>query len=117
VPSLDHDRSPAGRPRRRSVAARVRPHAGARRSEDHRHRRASTPRVAARRPPHVDDRRPAPDRGLGLLTLFTAGVLAMVALITLTAIVGSWWVLVAVLVVDFGVTAAVLASIAKLLEN
>lgn len=117
MPRIDHDRSAADPRRRRSVAARIRPHAHASRRAGRCHRRAKAPSVAARRPPHAQDRRPGADRGLALLTLFTAGVLAMVALITLTAIVGSWWVLVAVLVVDFGVTAAVLAIIAKLLEN
>jgi hypothetical protein len=60
---------------------------------------------------------PVRDRGLGLLIMFTAGVLVMVALISLTAIIGSWWMLAPVMVIDFAVTAGVLAIIVRLLGD
>jgi hypothetical protein len=63
------------------------------------------------------ERRPTTDRGIGLLLIFTAGVLVMVGLITLTAIIGRWWMLGPVMVFDFVVTAAVLAIIARLLDD
>ena len=63
------------------------------------------------------EREPAMDRGIGLLLIFTAGVLVMVGLITLTAIVGSWWMLGAVMAIDLVVTAAVLAIIVRLLDD
>lgn len=59
---------------------------------------------------------PEQDRGLGLLIMFTAGALVMVALIVLTAVVDHWWMLVPVIAIDLAVTAAVLASIARLLN-
>jgi hypothetical protein len=60
---------------------------------------------------------PATDRGIGLLLIFTAGVLVMVALITLTAIVDSWWMLGPVMAFDLVLTAAVLAIIVRLLGD
>jgi hypothetical protein len=41
----------------------------------------------------------------------------MVALISVTAITGSWWMLAAVMVVDFAVTASVLAIIVRLMGD
>jgi hypothetical protein len=49
--------------------------------------------------------------------IFTAGVLVMVALITLTAIFGGWWMLPPVMAADFAVTAGVLAIIVRLLND
>jgi hypothetical protein len=49
--------------------------------------------------------------------MFTAGVLVMVALISVTAIIGSWWLLAPVMVVDFAVTASVLAITVRLLDT
>jgi hypothetical protein len=60
---------------------------------------------------------PKPDRGLGLLIVFTGGVLVMVALISLIAVVGTWWMLIPVMTIDFAVTVAVLASIVRLLDH
>lgn len=76
-----------------------------------RRRHRSKPSVPTHRP------KPIPDRGLGLLIVFTAGVLVMVALITLTAVIGSWWMLIPVMGVEFAVTAAVLAIIVRLLDH
>ena len=44
-------------------------------------------------------------------------MLVMVGLATLTAIVGRWWILVPVMVVDLTVTLAVLWSVARLLND
>jgi hypothetical protein len=75
-------------------------------------------RVVSPRPSSpIRERQPAADRGIGLLIIFTAGVLAMVGLITLTAIIGRWWILGPVMAFDFVVTAAVLAIIARLLDD
>ena len=59
---------------------------------------------------------PEQDRGLGLLIMFTAGALVMVALIVLTAAVDRGWMLIPVIAIDLVVTTAVLASIARLLN-
>ena len=77
----------------------------------------STPSVPARQPDPVRGCGPVQDRGLGLLIVFSAGVLVMVALVTLTAIIGRWWLLAPVMAVDIAVTAAVLAIIVKLLKD
>jgi len=68
--------------------------------------------------PSVPEDRPPPeqDRGLGLLIMFTAGALVMVALIVLTAAVDRGWMLIPVIAIDLVVTTAVLASIARLLN-
>jgi hypothetical protein len=60
---------------------------------------------------------PLRDRGLSLFTIFTVAMFVMVGLAVLTAIVGRWWILVPVMVVDLAATAAVLASIARLLAD
>jgi hypothetical protein len=52
-----------------------------------------------------------------LLAVFTASMLVMVGLATVTAVVGRWWILAPVMVVDLGVTTAVLASVARLLND
>jgi hypothetical protein len=57
------------------------------------------------------------DRGVGLLIVFTAGVLVMVALVTLTGAVNRWWILIPVIAIHLAVTAAVLAGIARLLND
>ena len=64
----------------------------------------------------VDSPRPS-DRGIGLLMIFTAGVLVMVGLITLTAIIDRWWMLGPMMAFDFAVTTAVLAIIVRLLDD
>ena len=44
-------------------------------------------------------------------------MLVMIGLAALTAIVGEWWILVPVMTVDLAVTAAVLASLVRLLNS
>ena len=77
-----------------------------------------------RPPPHASmralpdrDSSPIRDRGLTLLIVFTTAMLAIVGLAAITAVVGRWWILVPVMAVDLAVTAAVLASVAKLLND
>jgi len=57
------------------------------------------------------------DHGLTLLVIFTASALLIVALVVLIGAVGAWWTLIPVMLVDFAVTAAVLVTVAKLLED
>ena len=102
-------------------------------------RRASTARARAARPPararptaaghdrpppHAGTRAvpdsnspPIRDRGLTLLIVFTAAMLVIVGLAAITAIVGRWWILVPVMAVDLAATAAVLASVVRLLND
>jgi Flp pilus assembly protein TadB len=63
------------------------------------------------------DAAPLRDHGLSLIAIFTVAMLVMVGLAVLTAIVGQWWVLVPVMIVDLAATTAVLASIASLLGD
>jgi hypothetical protein len=69
--------------------------------------------------PSIPQRRPPPpgDRGLILLVVFTASALLIVALVILVGAVGSWWILIPVMTADFAVTAAVLVTVAKLIED
>ena len=76
-----------------------------------------TPPVSSQPSRQIPESRPAADRGIGLLIVFTAGVLVMVGLVTLTAVIGSWWVLGPVMAFDFVVTATVLAIIVRLLAD
>jgi hypothetical protein len=73
--------------------------------------------VSSPRSSQIRERRPAADRGIGLLIIFTAGVLAMVGLITITAVINRWWILGPVMAFDLVVTAAVLAMIVRLLGD
>ena len=72
---------------------------------------ATKPAIPERRPP------PLADRGIILLIVFTASALTIVALVVLVAAIGSWWTLIPIMAVDFAVTAAVLVTVAKLLED
>jgi hypothetical protein len=67
--------------------------------------------------PAIPERRPPADRGIILLIVFTASALTIVALVVLVAAIGSWWTLIPAMAVDFAVTAAVLITVAKLLED
>ena len=84
---------------------------------DRRDAELGTPVVSPRPSSQIRERRPATDRGIGLLLIFTAGVLVMVGLITLTAVIDRWWMLGPVMAFDFVVTAAVLAIIVRLLGD
>lgn len=99
---------------------------------DRRAARPSRPATGAR-PPHRDhrtsardgrpgrghERRPPPvaDRGLMLLIVFTASALTVVALVVLVAAIDSLWTLIPVMAVDFAVTAAVLITVVRLLND
>lgn len=79
---------------------------------------------ADRPPPHENapavgprDTSPIRDHGLTLLTVFTLAMLLVVGLATITAIVGRWWILIPVMAVDLALTGAMLASVAKLLND
>jgi hypothetical protein len=52
-----------------------------------------------------------------LLIIFTASALLIVALVVVVGAVGQMWVLAPIMVVDFAVTAAVLVTVATLLED
>jgi hypothetical protein len=68
--------------------------------------------------PDVESRSaPLTDRGLSLLIVFTASALTVVALVVLVGVVGEPWILAPVMAVDFGVTAAVLVTVARLLDD
>ena len=73
--------------------------------------RAAKPSIPERRPPA------SVDRGVILLVVFTSSVLTIVALVVLIGAIGRWWTLIPVMAVDFAVTAAVLVTVAKLLEG
>ena len=119
MPRVEHSLPHVDR-RVRGPAVRHRPFRRAPGRADERLPRAARVRPPTA-PPSVDrtERGESPgwDRGLGLLIMFTAGVLVMVALIVLTGAIASWWMLAPVMAVDFAVTAAVLASIVRLLND
>lgn len=78
--------------------------------------RLGTTPAAARHPP-MRRRRSAAD-GVGqLLSVFLAATLVMVAAVMIVGIVGRWWVLVPVMLVDFATTFGVVAYIARLLAD
>lgn len=57
------------------------------------------------------------DRGVGLLATFTVATLLMVAAITAVGLVGTWWVLAPVMLVDLGLTIRVVTGIGRLLSD
>ena len=57
------------------------------------------------------------DRGIGLLLAFVVAALVMVVAVAILAVVGSWRVLVPVMLVDFVATFAVIATIVHLLRD
>jgi hypothetical protein len=62
--------------------------------------------------------RRAARHGVGqLLSVFLAATLVMVAAVIVVGIVGSWWVLVPVMLVDFAATFGVVVYIARLLAD
>ena len=114
APRVEELRPPVDRHVGRAATTGVRPPrrghtTSARDGQDGRH--ATEPPVPERRPP------PPADGGLILLIVFTASALAIVALVVLVGAIGSWWILIPVMAVDFAVTAAVLITVAKLLED
>jgi fatty acid desaturase len=57
------------------------------------------------------------DPGIELLLAFVVAALVMVVAAAILAVVGRWWVLVPVMLVDFVATFAVIASIVHLLRD
>jgi hypothetical protein len=96
--------SPAARPERTSIPIR-------RQASDD----ASLPNTGA--PPADEASRPLRDRGVTLLAIFTGATLLIVALVCLVAGVDRWWILIPVMAVDLTVTGAVLAVMARLLND
>jgi hypothetical protein len=60
---------------------------------------------------------PLRDRGVSLLAIFTGATLFIVALVCLVAGVDRWWILIPVMAIDLTVTGAVLAVMARLLND
>jgi hypothetical protein len=56
-----------------------------------------------------------PDRGVGLLLVFSAATVTMVVAAALVGAVGRWWILVPVMLGHLALTVTVLATIASLL--
>ena len=54
---------------------------------------------------------------LTLLIVFTSSALLIVALVVVAGAVGQMWILAPIMLVDFAVTAAVLVTVAKLLQD
>jgi hypothetical protein len=52
-----------------------------------------------------------------LLMIFTSSALLIVALVVLAGAVDQMWILAPIMLVDFAVTAAVLVTVAKLLQD
>ena len=114
APRLEELRPPVDRHVGRAATTGVRPPrrghiTSAHDDRDRRH--ATDPAVPERPPPQLAD------RGLILFVVFTASALAIVALVVIVGAIGSWWILIPVMAVDFAVTAAVLITVAKLLED
>jgi hypothetical protein len=114
APRIEELRPPTDRHAGRATTTRARPPrrghlTPARNGQDRRH--ATEPAVPEHPPP------PLGDRGLILFVVFTASALAIVGLVVLIGAIGSWWALIPVIAVDFTVTAAVLMTVAKLLED
>jgi hypothetical protein len=113
APHAETLRPPVDRPARRGTTAprprRPDPRGPAREARDTR----------APDEPSVPDRRPSSqaDHGLTLLMVFTSSVLVVVALVVLAGAVGQMWILAPIMIIDFAVTAAVLVTVAKLLEG
>jgi hypothetical protein len=114
-PRLEHLRQPGphtrrgapsrvARPPRTSAPARPRPHP---RPDDG----STRPKL----PPAPES--PLRDRGISLLTIFTAATLLIVALVCVVGSVDRWWILIPVMAVDFAVTGSVLAMMVRLLDD
>ena len=63
------------------------------------------------------ERTPLRDRGVGLLGVFTAAMLVMVALAVVVGMHDTFWILVPVMAVDFVLTATVLMVVVRLLDE
>jgi hypothetical protein len=113
APHAETLRTPVDRPTRRATTA-PRP-----RRPDARGRARDASAARAPDESSASERRPPPlaDHGLTLLIVFTASALFVVALVVLAGAVGHMWILAPIMLADFAVTAAVLVTVAKLLED
>ena len=113
APHAESLRPPVQRPTRRATTAPRprRPDARGQACDAGGARAADESSTSERRPP------PLADHGLTLLIIFTASALLVVALVVLAGAVGQMWILAPIMIVDFAVTAAVLVTVAKLLED
>jgi hypothetical protein len=68
-------------------------------------------------PAATDEGSPLPDRGAGLLAVFTTALLVMVALAVVVGMIDAWWILVPVMAVDLALTATVIAMVIGLLHD
>jgi hypothetical protein len=113
APHAETLRTPVDRPTRRATTA-PRPRRPDARGPAREARGARAPDESA----IPERRRPPPaDHGLTLLIIFTSSALLVVALVVLAGAVGQMWILAPIMIVDFAVTAAVLVTVAKLLED
>ena len=113
APQAETLRTPVDRPTRRATATPRprRPDARGRACDAGGTRAADQSSASERRPP------PQADHGLTLLIVFTTSALFVVALVVLAGAVGHMWILVPIMIADFTVTAAVIVTVAKLLED
>ena len=118
-PRLEHLQQPAPRTRRTAAPrvarpGRTSPPARSRPRQDHHATRPKSPPAAAA---PGNESPPLRDRGISLLTIFTAATLLIVALVCVVGSVDRWWILIPVMAVDFAVTGAVLAVMVRLLDD
>lgn len=113
-PGLEELRPPVERRAAGATTAAPRPQSRPRPAQAY-----DSPRRRQPDEPEIPDRRPSStvDRGLILLVVFTASALLIVALVVLVGAVGSWWILIPVMMADLAVTAAVLVTVARLIEG
>lgn len=113
APQAETLRPPVDRPTRRATTT-PRP-----RRPDARGRACDADRARAPDESSASERRrpPQADHGLTLLMVFTASALFVVALVVLAGAVGHMWILVPIMIADLMVTAAVIVTVAKLLED
>jgi hypothetical protein len=118
-PRLEHLQQPAPHARRTAAPRVARPArtsspARSRLRPDHHATRPKSPPVQAA---PGSGSPPLRDRGISLLTIFTAATLLIVALVCIVGSVDRWWILIPVMAVDFAVTGAVLAVMVRLLDD
>ena len=116
-PHLEQHRDLAAHPPRPARRGSARPPSTSTPAHPRRNRDArrptspSGPAVASSEPPQLRD------RGITLLTIFTAATLLIVALVWLVGDVDRWWILIPVMAVDLAVTGIVLAAMVRLLDD
>jgi hypothetical protein len=114
---LEQLRGLAPHPRRTAKPGSVRPPRTS--STAHPRRDRDAPQPTPSPAPAVPSREPSQlrDRGISLLTIFTAATLLIVALVCLVAGVDRWWILIPVMAVDLAVTGIVIAAMVRLLDD